>query len=201
MSADWTLALAGYLVVGGLVLMVIYVRHRLTTTKQSGWVNAALRASDPERRTLRYRIMTDAVAPTLAALFIWALWPAALAMAAKWKLDAKREEDRSREERDARLSQPAVEKSELIERFSIEAIEAREIVKDPMNAAPALPFGHLGASWAVFRSKLMPQDEIWSFGSVRSDQWGTQKHTAGYAAVRNGVIVAHFISRRTKVGT
>ena len=67
MSADWTMALVIYLGVGGLILAVIYVHHRLTTTERSDWVNAALRASDPERHTLRYRILADAVAPTLAA--------------------------------------------------------------------------------------------------------------------------------------
>lgn len=199
MSADWTMALAIYLGVGGLILAVIYVHHRLTTTERSDWVNAALRASDPERHTLRYRILADAVAPTLAALFIWALWPIALAMAAKWRLDARRDERRSNEERAARENRPAVEKSELIERFSIEAIESKETIVDPMNAAPALPFGHLGASWVAFRSKLTPQDEIWSFSAVRSDEWGAHEQTAGYAAVRRGVIVAHFINRRRKV--
>ena len=198
MSTDCKGALAIYLGVGGLILAVIYVHHRLTTTERSDWVNAALRASDPERHTLRYRILADAVAPTLAALFIWALWPIALAMAAKWRLDAKRDERRSNEERAARESRPAVEQSELIERFSVQAIEALETVSDPLQAAPAVPFGHLGARWMTFRANFQPEDELWSFAAVRTDEWGSKEHTRGYAIVRDGSVIAHFVNRRRK---
>jgi uncharacterized membrane protein YciS (DUF1049 family) len=201
MSADWKIALSVYLVVGSLILLVIWVHHRLTTTRKSNWVKAALAASDPQRRTLRYRVLSDFAAPALASLFIWALWPIALAMVVKWKLEAQREERNLKEQREAKENQAAVELSDLIERVSIQAIESRETVHDPLNAAPAVPFGHMGASWIAFRSKLLPEDEIWSFEAMRSDDWGFQEQTHGYAAVRNGQIVAHFIKRRKKART
>ncbi len=201
MSAAWKIALSVYLVVGSLILLVIFVHHRLTTTRKSSWVKAALAASDPQRRTLRYRVLSDFAAPALASLFIWALWPIALVMVAKWKREAQREERNLKEEREAVENQAAVEMSELLERISIETIEACETVHDPLHAAPAVPFGHMGASWIAFRSKLLPEDEIWSFEAMRSDDWGFQDQTHGYAAVRNGQIVAHFIKRRKKAGT
>lgn len=201
MSADWKIALSVYLVVGSLILLVIWVHHRLTTTRKSNWVKAALAASDPQRRTPRYRVLSDFAAPALASLFIWALWPIALAMVVKWKREAQREERNLQEQREAKEKQAAVEMSELIERISIQAIESRETVHDPLNAAPAVPFGHMGASWIAFRSKLLPEDEIWSFEAMRSDELGFQEQTRGYAAVRNGQIVAHFIKRRKKART
>ncbi|NBQ92010.1 MAG: hypothetical protein EBT96_11625 [Betaproteobacteria bacterium] len=201
MSADWKFALSVYLVVGGLILLVIWVHHRLSTTRKSSWVKAALAASDPQRRTLRYRFLADVAAPALASVFIWALWPIALAMVAKWRREAQREERHLQEEREAKENQATVEMSELLERISIETIEAQETVHDPLNAAPAVPFGHLGASWIAFRSKLMPEDDIWSFEARRSDDWGFEEQTRGYAAVRNGQIVAHFIKRRKKART
>jgi hypothetical protein len=201
MSADWKIALSVYLVVGSLILLVILVHHRLTTTRKSNWVKAALAASDPQRQTLRYRVLSDFAAPAFASLFIWALWPIALGMVAKWKREAQREERNLKEQREAKENQATVEMSELIERISIQAIESRETVHDPLRAAPAVPFGHMGASWIAFRSKLMPEDEVWSFEAMRSDDWGFQEQTRGYAAVRNGQIVAHFIKRRKKART
>jgi cytochrome b len=201
MSADWKVALGAYLVVGSLILLVIWVHHRLTTTRKSNWVKAALAASDPQRQTLRYRVLSDFAAPALASLFIWALWPIALVMVVKWKREAQREERNLQEQREAKEKQAAVEMSELLERISIETIEALETVHDPLHAAPAVPFGHMGASWIAFRSKLLPEDEIWSFEAMRSDDWGFQEQTHGYAAVRNGQIVAHFIKRRKKART
>lgn len=201
MSADWKIALSVYLVVGSLILLVILVHHRLTTTRKSNWVKAALAASDPRRQTLRYRALSDFAAPAFASLFIWALWPIALAMVVKWKREAQREERNLKEEREAKENQAAVELSDLIERISIQAIESRETVHDPLRAAPAVPFGHMGASWIAFRSKLMPEDEVWSFEAMRSDDWGFQEQSRGYAAVRDGQIVAHFIKRRKKART
>ena len=201
MSSDWKIALSAYLVIGSLILLAILVHHRLTTTRKSNWVKAALAASDPQRQTLRYRVLSDFAAPALASLFIWALWPFALFLVVKWKQEAQREERNLREEREAKENQAAVEMSELIERISIKAIESSETVHDPLRAAPAVPFGHMGASWIAFRSKLLPEDEIWSFEAMRSDDWGFQEQTRGYAAVRNGQIVAHFIKRRKKART
>lgn len=200
MSTDWDMAIGVYLAVGAVLLLVIYGHHRLTRVERSDWVQAALRASDPERHTLGYRVMADFVAPALAAVFIWALWPAALAMAATWKWKAWKEEQHLKARKDAQDNQEPVEMRELIERLSIESIEARETVHDPLQAAPATPFGHLGAAWVAFRSQLQPQDELWSFVAVRADEWGFQEETGGYAAVRDGAIAAYFTSRRKKAG-
>jgi hypothetical protein len=105
MSADWKVALSVYLVVGSLILLVILVHHRLTTTRKSNWVKAALAASDPRRQTLRYRALSDFAAPAFASLFIWALWPIGLAMVVKWKREAQREERNLKEEREAKAEQ------------------------------------------------------------------------------------------------
>lgn len=201
MSVDWQWAISLYLAIGGLILLAMLVHHRLTTTARSGWVKAALAASDPQRQTVRYRVLADVAAPALASVFVWGLWPLALAMAAKWKLDAAREDERLKQEREEKDNLAPVERADLLERTSIESIEACETVHDPLHAAPTLPFGHLGASWIAFRSKLMPEDDIWSFEATRSDDWGFQEQTRGYAALRNGQIVAHFISRRKKART
>lgn len=201
MIEELTLALACYLAVGGLILLVIYVHHRLTSLQRSDWVEAALRTSDPNRNTWTYRIKADFLAPSLAALFIWLFWPLALALAAYWKLAATREERESRSERESRESRADVELSELIERLSVQAIEALETVNDPLQAAPATPFGHLGARWVTFRANLQPEDELWSFAAVRTDEWGSKEHTRGYAIVRNGRVMAHFVNRRRKERT
>jgi hypothetical protein len=124
-----------------------------------------------------------------------------LALAAYWKLAAKREELESQAERESRESRTDIEMSELIERLSVQAIEALETVSDPLQAAPAIPFGHLGARWVTFRANLQPEDDLWSFAAVRTDEWGSKEHTRGYAIVRKGRVMAHFVNRRRKERT
>ena len=85
--------------------------------------------------------------------------------------------------------------SDLIERVPKAEIEKREIVYDPLGAAPSIPFGHLNFAWIEFCSQLDPIDEIWSFDLFWDAPWGDQEHYSGYAAVRNDDIINIFHMR------
>jgi hypothetical protein len=54
---------------------------------------------------------------------------------------------------------------DLLENMSIEEIEQKEIIHDPLNSVSSLPFGHLNAEWAEFKNKCITPAEIWSFKS------------------------------------
>ena len=62
----------------------------------------------------------------------------------------------------------AVARSELLEQLSIDEIEQREKVVDPLGAVPDLPFGHLNAAWKKFLEVMEPQDSIWTFSAHRT---------------------------------
>lgn len=193
----WTPWLVGYFIVGAVLLSAIYVTHRLSQSRPSAWAQAAMEAANPERRTRRYKILANLVAPALAALFILAVWPVALIMAAKWALDS-RNQRRFEAEREERKKRPPVEHSELRARMTLAEVEDREMVDDPLGAVPLVPFGHLFPAWQRFKSQLTDGDEIWVFEAEREDDWSQTVVSSGYAAVRNGRVIAHFTTRRER---
>jgi hypothetical protein len=198
MTIDWALVLTSYLLVGAALLGGLLIHHRVTRVQRSAWVRAAMEAVEPERRTFGYKVRADLAVPALAGVFVWAFWPVALALMAKWKFDEGREQRRTSGGGQGRVERPEVEPEDLLQPATIEEIEQREIVQDPLGAAPALPFGHLAAGWIRFRSQLLPGDEIWSFRAVKPNDWGGEEQLSGYAAVRLGEIVGHFVARRAR---
>ena len=58
--------------------------------------------------------------------------------------------------------------SDLLERMSLADIAQRELVYDPLGAAPQVPFGHAHAAWKKFTESLQPVEEIWRFSAQRT---------------------------------
>lgn len=79
--------------------------------------------------------------------------------------------------------------SHLRSRVSIEAVEAQELVVDPLGAAPELPFGFLNDRWQAFLSTREAGDELWTFEAPYM-----RITRLGYALVRGGVIASYFRS-------
>ncbi len=129
-----------YLGIGAIVLAVVYGAHYLKKDKESDSLRDLLEAVNPDRKKLSYRILNNIVAPVLAAVLVVAVWPVAIYMKIKEMLQ-KKESYVSTEEREF-----AVEREHLLERLTVQEIERREVVTDPLNAAPDLPFGHLHAA-------------------------------------------------------
>ena len=84
----------------------------------------------------------------------------------------------------------------LVEKLSVTQIEQREVVTDPHDAVPELPFGHLNDAWVRYQRKLLPDHEIWSFSMTWENEWNGTEKVEGYVAVQNGQIGPHFISLR-----
>ncbi len=76
--------------------------------------------------------------------------------------------------------------------LSIAEIEAREIVVDPLNGSPAVPFGHLNAAWRHFKSEHPDQSGFWPFRIERS-QPDESDPVSGYATVVGDEIVDEFL--------
>ena len=80
--------------------------------------------------------------------------------------------------------------------------EIASYVIDPLGTVPALPFGHLNKGWVDFLADMTDdRDELWSFyipkgGKTGKYQFETTSATRGYARVRDGKILAEFITER-----
>jgi len=122
-----------YLGIGVVVLAVVYGAHHMTKGKESESIRDLLEAVNPDRKKLSYRILNNFVAPVLAAIAVVAVWPVAVFMKAK-ELFQKKESYVSPEEREF-----VVEREHLLERLTVQEIERREVVADPLKAAPELP--------------------------------------------------------------
>lgn len=102
----------------------------------------------------------------------------------RWRND--RAITRRKEEQIFRVTREA-----LIEPLTVEVIEARELVSDPLNAVPFLPFGHLNEVWCQLKSELKPGDQLWSFRKYWQDDCGRPDLRAGYAIWRGSKAALH----------
>lgn len=129
-------------------------------------------------------------APThhLAAEQVVAVWPVAVYMKVNEMLQKKESYEPS-EEREF-----AVEREHLLERLTMQEIEMREVVTDPLKAAPDLPFGHLNAAWQKFLQSKAEGAELWSFASQWQTTWGRKELRCGYAVVQDGAPGTHFLT-------
>lgn len=177
-----------YLGIGAIVLSVVYGVHHLTRKKDPDSLRDLLEAVNPNRKKLSYRILNKIVAPFLAAIFVLAVWPVPIYMKLK-EMRQKKESYVPTEDREF-----AVEREHLLERLTVQEIERREVVTDPLNAAPQLAFGHLHAAWREFLQAIADGSELWSFSAHWQTTWGRKELRCGYAAVQDGVPGAHFLT-------
>ena len=183
--------LYGYLGIGAVVLAVLFVWRRRTSDDESESLRDLLEVVNPNRRTRSYRIRRRIVTPvltTVAFMVLWAVWPLAvyLRVVRFFSDEDAIEEDMEREF--------AVEPVHLQVRLTLEEIEAQEMVDDPLDAVPNVPFGHLNAAWRTFLESQANSDELWSFTAPWRTWLLQPELRAGYALVRNGIPVTHFLT-------
>ena len=169
-----------WIAIGIVTLIVVLGSHLLTKNKESESLRDLLDATNPDRTKFSYRLLNNIVAPALGSVFIVIAWPVAIYLKAKELLPGRtsRSSDTDREF--------AVESKHLQERLSVQAIEQREIVADPMNAVPAIPFGHLHKAWVNFLADLPERAEVWSFSAQWENRWGHKELREGYVAMPDG---------------
>ncbi len=177
-----------YLGIGVAVLAVVYGAHRLTKEKESESLRELLEAVNPDRKKLSYRILNNVVAPVLAAVLVVAVWPVAVYMKVKEML--KKNDDADVEEE----REFAVERQHQLERLMVQEVEKREVVTDPLKAAPELPFGHLNAAWKEFIDGHADGCELWSFSARWQTTWGRKELRSGYVMVKNEAPGTHFLT-------
>lgn len=180
--------LAVYMAVGVVILITetrsnsnVWLRQR----RDPGSIAELIQAMDPQSKTLWHRIRARVLLPILASAAMVILWPGVLVMWFRWWRE-DREMTRHKREQIFRVTREA-----LLEPLTVDEIEARELVSDPLNAAPQLPFGHLNGVWSQLKSELKPGDQLWSFSKHWQDNRGRPDQRTGYAIWRGSKSVFH----------
>jgi hypothetical protein len=107
--------------------------------------------------------------------------------------------------RRARAAQPPerrflAEAEALVQRMSVDEIEAREVVADPASHGRGVPFGYLLDGWRAFKEQIRAGDELWQFELNGRNPTGegaggdVVATGGGYALVRDGKICAEFVA-------
>lgn len=131
-----------------------WLRLRLRQRREPESLLSLMESMDPRSQTRWYRIRARVLAPVLTAIAMVLLWPAVPWMKFRgWMQD--REMGRYKE---ARVFK--VRREYLLEKLSIEEVEMREVVQDPLQAVSGQPFGLLHAVWWALKVKLRPRDEL-----------------------------------------
>jgi len=157
---------------GVIVIASMYISHYID--------NRGKNDEDSPFNHLQYARLVEALVIVIAFIFFIILWPLFLVWLFKSKWD-----DRYTEKIEP-VKPFKVEKGDLIKEMPIEEIELFEMVNDPMNAVPELPFGHLHAVWLTFKSKIISGDKLYSFLSLYNEKWYGNYVYTGYVIVKNG---------------
>jgi hypothetical protein len=179
-------ALQVYLALGILTLAVVggahlwHHRHDRRNPNAVTSMTSLMEALHPERRKLWYRVRARLLAPVLTVIAMVLFWPVAWWIRCA-ELLSERRMARQREEEIFK-----VKPQHLLKRLTVDEIEASELVQDPLNAMPKVPFGHLNAVWSQVKEAMQPGDELWSFMATWPGEFGSPELRKGYVLWRSG---------------
>lgn len=137
-------------------------------------------------KQLLFIFFTNASLIILIYILFPFIWPLLLVSTVKEKLNKNKiaaEEEKSKFH---------IEFKDLIQKFDLKEIESKEIVHDPLEAVPPLPFGHLHKAWLTYCEQIEAEDELWSFSAAWTTRWDLKEQIEGYVAVRKGAIGPYF---------
>jgi len=180
--------LVAYLALGAIALVVALISHRRANPPQSDFTREMLEAIDPERATLRYKLMHRLVVPAFASILMLVAWPVAVFIKVR-ELAAPKPAEAEPEP-----AEFCVTREHLLREMSIEEIEENEMVSDPLGAVPPLPFGHLNGPWSRFKSGLAADDTVWHFSATWDEGWGRSEVREGYVIVRTDGVGPYFVT-------
>ena len=144
-----------YLGLGLIFLIFTYIESRLNKDAQKNRELYAL--TKPRSQTLGKKLFNNLVIPFIAILLAFIFWPVIITWVAQDRLAKYRYKNS-----EIRKEEPfTVKKEDLIREYSIEQIEEQEMMTDPLQAVPIVPFGFLNPIWNNFKEKIVNEEKIW----------------------------------------
>ena len=219
--SSFQLYVAIYFGLGLVVSLIVVAAHLANKRKESKFARDIMKALNPKREAFLYRVLEDVIVPTLAFFLVWLVWPVVFilkfndifkkrsqAVVAESELDLtpnRNSNSNSNSNSNPDSDDPeelafALNDFELTRQVTIEEVERTNLIQDPMEAVPNIPFGHCNARWAVFKDSLQDNETLWEFESTRSELKGVQAMW-GYAVKRDGRVDRFMTSGwRLKIG-
>lgn len=111
------------------------------------------------------------------------MWPVAIGL--KFFEMYQKKEAEANSERLAKAKEFVLKEETLVREMAIAEIEEANRVRDPLGAAPNLPFGHLNVVWVEFRDGLGVGETLHLFESVGPNAFRKQL-IWGYAVCKEG---------------
>ena len=211
--ADWVTA---YFLVGAVVMVILFRLRAIKRDTFANQVAAIIEKQLDEDKSSTHRFVERGLIPGLALLFGWLVWPAMLfgrlwvayqkgndrhmlqgfSIQDRLSAQTRASESPGKAVNDLFISphERIILAKERVTRFSAAAIEKANMIDDPQNAVPALPFGHLNPVWMHLKVQQTPGSKFWGF---RSERVGNRKEfTAfeGYALFDGETYVDHIVT-------
>lgn len=193
-----------YFGLGLVVSLIVVAAHLASKRKESKFSRDIMKALNPRREAFLYRVLEDVIVPTLAFFLVWLVWPVVFVLKFKDIFKKKSQEVVAESELDLTPNRNSNSNSnsnpdsddpeelafalndfELTRQVTIEEVERTNLIQDPMEAVPNIPFGHCNARWETFKASLQDNETIWEFEANRSELAGVQAMW-GYAVKRDG---------------
>lgn len=179
-----------YVGLGAAISLLVVVDDYLKKKSIPASIRNPFETLFPKRKKLSYRLLHNIVIPALTVIAIIVIWPVALYRLIQGLFNKQDIAD---------FTEPpsfAIEREHLQEQLTVDEIEKREFVIDPLKAVPELPFGHLNAAWHKFLKNRTENTELWSFSALWSTAWSGAELRLGYVIVENGAPGPYFLTVR-----
>ena len=178
-----------YLAVGAITLALTLLQSHLEKKKHGPSLSETMEELRLQKASTWQRIAHKIIVPVLAGIAIICVWPVAIVFLVQSVIEhrrlAKLEEDKKFR----------IREQDLIEQLSIDEIEKRERVDDPLEGAPNEPFGHLWPAWQTFVNELGADAILWSF-AANDDTSHTAVRLEGYVHFDNGEAGSMFVTAK-----
>lgn len=188
-----------YLFVGVGVFVCVYTLHLIKEGKNARSLLRNEQADMPFQKRMSMRMAKDLALSALTGVVMIALWPMALGMIFMEHLERRKHPAPAALKTLNEGQGFAVRHHHLQQRWRLDEVEQREMVTDPLNAVPELPFGHLHGAWQSFIRGHTSETELWSFSALVDHGWEGLELQSGYVMVRDGVCGPSFLTVRKRL--
>lgn len=216
-SITWQEWVTAYFVVGAVVMAVLWSKRASTRKNFANNLAAILRDREDKNKSAMELFLEKRLMPGLALLFGWLVWPVILLVRLwvayrkssdtepwppkrQWDLGLSTKKQHTEEQLQAAREQfktpneRSVLLEERLEKVNADEVEQGHFVHDPLDAVPALRFGHLNRVWLHLKDQLTPERSLWRF---RCERVGLHKDYVayeGYAVFDGDTYVDHMVT-------
>jgi len=182
-----------YLLLGlfGYCLFYVFVARKRIREHRERQTDREPRAGDRQQGAIR--ILLGILNHLVGALLLLAIWPWLAWMEARARLGGTEGEPEE-------WSEFEVLDLFLLDELTLAEIELRELVDDPLGAAPKLPFGHLYPNWAEFRQLHGDSGTYRRFSGQYVGEWDIAWRYEGYVLLKKDGTRPYILTHRAFLG-